>query len=120
LCNSCRKDSLKNHYEKYVGTWDWTYTGGGESGAGDGTPASHGYTLKLELLEKGKYRLYKNNHRIDHGRLLDQGRIHLISDDIYKKDLNLDGYEISDEAITVIDLEPSGWADCFYYSFSKR
>jgi hypothetical protein len=57
---TCKKTKLDGDYSRLVGTWQW-YAGWSDKGT---------TALKLDLKERGKYKLYKGNDKIEHGRLL--------------------------------------------------
>ncbi len=84
---ACKKDRLVDEGEKKLaGTWNWQYTSGGFAGGGF-SPQTSGYTLKLEVFEKGKYKLYKNETKIEHGRLIkEDGLFKFVHDGVFKKD----------------------------------
>lgn len=76
LTGSCKKEKLDGDYSYLVGTWTWI---GGWSDGG-----SEDY--KLELLEKGKYKLYKNNEKVESGRLVKDGdNLKFLSNNYIKK-----------------------------------
>ena len=66
--SSCQKDEygdkLDGKFQQLVGIWSWGKTTGGIGGI-TSTPLSEGYTLRLELFEKGKYELYKNKKKLN-------------------------------------------------------
>jgi hypothetical protein len=73
---TCKKTKLNGDFSKLVGTWHW-YAGWSDGGSTD---------LKLDLKEKGKYKLYKGNDKIEHGRLLkNENFLEFKSDDIFDK-----------------------------------
>ena len=60
---NCKKTKLTGEYENLVGTWHWV-GGWSDNGSND---------LKLDLKERGRYKLYKGGKKIEHGRLLKDG-----------------------------------------------
>jgi len=66
---SCKKDKLQGDYEVLVGEWEWIETIEGYSGLHD-TPTEKGYTKTINLKEKGNYKIYKDNDKIESGRII--------------------------------------------------
>jgi len=66
---SCKKDKLQGEYEVLVGEWEWVETIEGNSGVHD-TPAETGYSKTINFKEKGTYKLYKDNDKIEGGRII--------------------------------------------------
>ena len=65
---SCKKDKLTGDNKILIGTWTTIPYSCGCCTAPGGTPTDPKY--KLELIEKGKYKLYKDGKKIEDGRLL--------------------------------------------------
>jgi hypothetical protein len=61
---NCKKTKLTGEYENLVGTWHWS-GGWSDHGSKD---------IKLDLKERGRYKLYKDGKKIEHGRLLKDGK----------------------------------------------
>jgi len=67
---SCKKQKLTGDNSQFVGTWIW-YTGWWSI-----TP-----NYKLVIVDKGKYKLFNGDDKIDYGRLLNKnGHLTFISD----------------------------------------
>jgi hypothetical protein len=66
---SCKKTKLKGSYEPLVGEWIWISSTGGESG-NTTTPATEGYTYKIELLKNGSYIKKKNDSKVGAGKII--------------------------------------------------
>ena len=83
---SCKKDKLAGNDAQLDGTWRWF------GGYDDGGNAD----LKLLIKDKGKYKLYRGNKKIEHGRLqYESGYVKFISDDLFSKSaFNTDGRSI--------------------------
>ena len=119
LTNSCRKDKLTGDNATLSGTWNWT----------DAhcaclefpfNPQIVGYSLKLELIEKGKYKLYKNDKKIEHGRLLKVHDFYTFKDDdIRKKDDRLDGLKIIYCKNDTLEIDMGICGDDCYYIFTR-
>lgn len=65
LLNACKKDRLEGEFAVINGTWHSTTTTLG-CGIVVGIPTNP--NLKLELMEKGRYKLYHDNKKIETGR----------------------------------------------------
>ena len=63
--NACKKDRLEGDNAVMVGTWHSTTTTLG-CGIIVGIPTNP--HLKLEMMEKGRYKLYQDNKKIETGR----------------------------------------------------
>ena len=63
LFTNCKKTKLTGEYENLVGTWHWV-GGWADNGSID---------IKLDLKERGRYKLYKGEKKIEHGRLVKEG-----------------------------------------------
>jgi len=75
-CAACKKTKLTGNYPGLAGTWIWV------SGVSDGGSEKY----KLDLLEKGKYKLYNGGDKIDYGRLIeDNSKLTFISDKLFHK-----------------------------------
>ncbi len=87
MFNSCSKTKLVGKYDGIAGTWKW-FTGWSDNGNPN---------FKLDLKEKGKYKLYNGNDKIDFGRTLDKnGKLFLVSDKPFKKGYFVGGdHEVS-------------------------
>ncbi len=64
---SCKKDKLSGDNKVLVGTWISISTLA-NCGTVPGSPMNPNY--KLELIEKGKYKLYSGSKKIEQGRIL--------------------------------------------------
>jgi hypothetical protein len=88
LFTNCKKTKLTGEYENLVGTWHWT---GGWS--------DHGSTdIKLDLKERGRYKLYKGDKKIEHGRLLKDGELLKFIKDFPTR-FNLSAFRLHDRKI---------------------
>jgi len=68
---SCKKTKLTGENSNYIGTWRWL------SGWSDNSNTN----FKLELKEKGTYKLFNGNDKIDYGRLVKKnGKLTFLSD----------------------------------------
>jgi hypothetical protein len=68
---NCKKTKLSGDNSKFVGTWRW-YGGWSDNASTN---------FKLEISEKGKFKLFNSSDKIDYGRLLDKdGKLTFISD----------------------------------------
>jgi hypothetical protein len=67
---SCKKEKLTGDNSKFVGTWTW-YNGWWANNP----------NFKLVIVDKGKYKLFGGDDKIDYGRLLEKnGVLTFISD----------------------------------------
>ena len=73
---SCKKTKLTGDNSNYIGTWRWY------AGWSDNSNTNY----KLELKEKGKYKLFNGNDKIDYARLVDKnGKLTFVSDKPFHK-----------------------------------
>src|ERR1044071_8147423 len=79
---TCKKTKLRGEYAVLEGKWHWI------RGWGDGGT----HELKLDLKERGRFKLYRNKKKIEYGHLLKtDGYIKFISENlINNKELMLD------------------------------
>jgi hypothetical protein len=108
---TCKKTKLKGDYDNLAGTWHWS------RGWGDGGTKE----LKLDLKERGKYKLFRNKDKIDHGRLLkENGYLKFISEKIFNnKGLMLDTKQIVFISNDTINITKTDCADCAFTTFKK-
>jgi hypothetical protein len=66
----CKKDKLTNDNAALIGTWTSISTMAEPGNCGIIPGHSNNPNLKLILQEKGKYRLYSGNNKIETGRLI--------------------------------------------------
>jgi hypothetical protein len=79
---SCKKEKLTGDNSKFVGTWIWN----------TGWWANYP-DYKLVIVDKGKYKLFNGNDKIDHGRILNKnGSLTFISDKLHNKGSFGNGY----------------------------
>ena len=107
IMTSCKKTKLEGEYTNLSGTWKW-YSGWSDNG---------NINLKLDLLEKGKYKLYNGNDKIDFGRLVEKNsRLKFISDRLFNKGT------FSDNEHTIVSIKEDslviGSDDTFDYPTS--
>jgi hypothetical protein len=82
---SCKKTKLTGDYSGLIGNWSWI---GGWSDNGN-------TNYKLELLEKGKYKLFNGNDKIDYGRLLEKNnKLTFKSERLFHKGYFTEDYQI--------------------------
>lgn len=119
--SSCKKDELSGDNAKYVGTWYWESTSGGIIGETKNSQ-TEGYSLKLEINENGKYKLYKNNKRVEYGRLQIQGdgTIKFVNDGIKKSDDILENEKILSFQNNTIQIGVSICCDTFISTYQKK
>ena len=73
---TCKKTKLSGDNRMFVGTWHWIY------GYGDKGTTDH----KLHIMENGKYKLYKGSKKVDHGRIISEGKyLRFKSDNVVDK-----------------------------------
>lgn len=73
---TCKKTALKDEHSGLVGSWTWV------NGWSDGANSS----FRLDLKEKGKYKLFNGSEKIDYGRLVAKNnRLRFESDKPFRK-----------------------------------
>ena len=73
---TCKKTKLSGDNKMFIGTWHWV------DGWGDKGTTDH----KLHIMEKGKYKLYKGTKKVDHGRIISEGKyLRFTSDNVVDK-----------------------------------
>jgi len=73
--NSCSKTKLVGKYDGLAGTWKW-FAGWSDNGNPN---------FKLDLKEKGKYKLYNGSKKIDYGNMLEKnGKLAFMSEVLLK------------------------------------
>lgn len=73
---SCKKTKLTGDNSGLTGSWTWI---GGWSDGGN-------TNFKLDLTEKGKYKLFNGKEKIDHGRLISENnKLKFESDKLFNK-----------------------------------
>lgn len=112
LFTTCKKTKLKKEYAPLEGDWRWS------RGWGDGGTKE----LKLDLKERGKYKLFRNKDKIDHGRLLKtDGYLKFISEKLFNnKELMLDSKMIVYFSNDSINITKTDCADCAFSTFRKE
>ena len=121
---SCKKEKLVGYNSIYIGTWDWTGMSGGLTGGSTSqSPTPSDYNLRLEMYKNGKYKLYKNDKKIEVGRLKEISSILTFHNDgIIRKDDMISGngiYNISNDGNT-ISVSPASCCDLIVYDFKRR
>ena len=101
---NCKKTKLTGEYENLVGTWHWV-GGWADNGSSD---------IKLDLKERGRYKLYKGSKKIEHGRLVKDGEyIKFIKDysiNFNQSSFRLYGRKILNHTDTQLDVGlPNVW-----------
>jgi hypothetical protein len=82
---SCKKTKFTGEYSGMAGNWEWV----------SGWPDSGNTNFKLELLEKGKYKLYNGSYKIDAGRLIEKnGGLFFKSNKLFDKGYFSEYHEI--------------------------
>ncbi len=111
LFTTCKKTKLKKEYASLEGTWRWS------RGWGDGGTKE----LKLDLKERGKYKLFRNKDKIDHGRILKtDGYLKFISEKLFNnKDLMLDNKMIVYFSNDSVNITKTDCTDCAFSTFRK-
>ena len=111
LFTTCKKTKLKDNWSVLEGTWYWS-RGWGDGGNKD---------LKLDLKERGVYKLFLKKKKIDHGRLhYTNNYIKFISDKLFfNKELMLDTKMIVFQSNDSINVTKTDCADCAFTTFRK-
>jgi len=111
LC-TCKKTKLRGEYSVLEGSWHWI------RGWGDGGT----HELKLDLKERGRFKLYRNKKKIEYGRLVKtDGYIKFISENlINNKELMLDQKMIVFMSNDSINITRTDCYDCAFSTFSKN
>jgi hypothetical protein len=82
---SCKKTKLTGDYSGLAGNWEWI------SGWSDNGNTNY----KLDLLEKGKYKLYNGSDKIDAGRLIEKNsKLTFKSNKLFHKGYFTDEHQI--------------------------
>lgn len=111
LFTTCKKAKLRGEFEPLKGTWHWS------RGWGDGGTKE----LKLDLKERGRYKLFRNKDKIEYGRLVKKdGYIKFISEKLFNnKDLLLDKKMIVHISNDTINITKTDCTDCAFTTFKK-
>ena len=111
LFATCKKAKLRGEFEPLKGTWHWN------RGWGDGGTKE----LKLDLKERGRYKLFRNKDKIEYGRLVKKdGYVKFISEKLFNnKDLMLDTKMIVYISNDTINITKTDCSDCAFTTFKK-
>ena len=109
---TCNKAKLKGEWAVLEGRWHW-YRGWGDGGTTE---------LKLDLKERGRYKLYRNKDKIEYGRLVKKdGYVKFISEKLFNnKDLMLDTKMIVYIGNDSIHITKTDCTDCALSTFRKE
>lgn len=120
----CKKDKFTDDYKTLVGTWTSisTYSGG------CGTFVGHAINpnFRLVLLEKGKYKLYSGDKKIEEGRLQIKNNLvtfiqnNLETFHLTKKKSRLHESQILKFNSDTLNIDRNGCDDDYAYSFVKN
>jgi hypothetical protein len=111
LFTTCKKTKLRGEFSELPGTYYWN-RGWGDGGTHD---------LKLDLKERGKYKLFRGKLKIEHGRLLKaDGYLKFISEKlINNKNLMLDNKQIVFLGNDTINITRKDCENCAFSTFKK-
>ncbi len=109
--SSCKKTKLKDDDKTLIGNWHWK---GGWSDNGD-------ETIRLDIKQKGKYKLYRDGKLIEYGRILKEkdGYLTFKSDALTGIYLGDNDYVLNTCKITSINGNELGIAHCPWCSDDK-
>ena len=111
--SGCRKAKLRGEYAPLEGEWHWS------RGWGDGGNRE----LKLDLKERGKYKLFRNKKKIEFGRIVRTGtHLKFVSGNINpltNKNEMLDQKMIVFFSGDSINITRTDCADCAFSTFRK-
>ena len=112
LFTTCNKAKLKGEWAVLEGRWYW-YRGWGDGGTKE---------LKLDLKERGRYKLFRNKDKIEYGRLVKKdGYVKFVSEKLFNnKDLLLDTKMITYIGDDSIHITKTDCADCALSTFRKE
>ena len=122
--SSCKKDKLDGDQEILIGTWTSISTVM-NCGTIPGQPMNPNY--KLELIEKGKYKLYRGTKKIEEGRLqIKINSITFIEDNLETFQLTKNNSKLNGRQILnfsrgdTINIDRNGCNDDYVYRFIKN
>lgn len=109
---TCNKAKLKGDWAVLEGRWHW-YRGWGDGGTTE---------LKLDLKERGRYKLFRNKNKIEYGRLVKKdGYVKFVSEKLFNnKDLMLDTKQIVFMSSDSINITKTDCTDCAFSTFRKE
>jgi hypothetical protein len=112
---SCKKDKLIGDNTTLIGTWTSISTL-----ANCGIVAGQPYNpdFKLELIERGKYKLYQGGKKIEQGRLIIKNN--LVTFECIKKKSVLDARKILKFNSDTLNIDRNGCNDDYEYRFVKN
>lgn len=112
LFTTCNKAKLKGDWVVLEGRWHW-YRGWGDGGTTE---------LKLDLKERGRYKLFRNKNKIEYGRLVKKdGYVKFVSEKLFNnKDLMLDTKQIVFMSNDSINITKTDCTDCAFSTFRKE
>lgn len=110
--SNCNKAKLRGEYAVLEGSWNW-YRGWGDGGS---------HELKLDLKERGRFKLFRGKKKIEYGRLVKKdGYVKFISENLVNnKELILDQKMIVFMSNDSINITKTDCADCAFSTFSKN
>lgn len=117
---ACRKDSLAGIYQNMPGGWKWVDSSC-PCCSTPFNPTTAGYTLRIEMEQEGKYKLFKGNKRIEKGRMqLKNGHFYFICDDFKKKDNLFKDQYISEFSGDSLKITLGTCTENTYYIFLRE
>lgn len=113
--SGCKKHKLEGEQSVLTGTWTSTYTIN-NCGFVAGQPIDPSF--KLELIEKGKYKLYSGSRTVEHGILLNADGYVIFK--CNKKESYLHGRRILKFNSDTLNIDRNMCEDDYFYRFVKN
>lgn len=112
---ACKKDTLTGDNKALIGTWTSISTVA-NCGIVVGQPKNP--NLKLVLIEKGKYKLYRGNKKSEQGRLIIKNG--LVTFVCIERNNDLDGRTILKFNSDTLNIDRNGCDDDYVFRFVKN
>lgn len=116
--SSCKKDKLANDYKELIGTWTTLSSMGDVGNCGFVMGTSTNTNLKLKLIEKGRYKLYSGDKKIEAGRLIIKNGLVTFEDTERKSTLN--GRTILKFNSDTLSIDRNVCDNAYVYNFVKN
>lgn len=116
--NSCKKDKLTNDNEVLIGTWTSISTMVEPGNCGFVPGHATNPNLKLTLMERGRYKLYNEEKKIESGRLIMKNG--LVKFEHIQKEGTLSGRTILKFNSDTLNIDRNGCDDDYVFKFVKN
>jgi hypothetical protein len=118
LLNGCKKDKLTNDYNVLVGTWTTISSMGEVGNCGFVIGTQTNPNLKLTLIEKGRYKLYSGDKKIESGRLIIKNGLMTFED--IERNSTLSGTTILKFNSDTLNIDRNPCDDDYVFRFVKN